>query len=126
MIAAADPDGLPIVVAPDGAEITSADAEAYAAAFDPEDGALLVDDGYTYKESAGVAFDASSQAWELVTQPPVISEDGLAMTLTYDILYVDYQYQRPVADRGRARRRRPRPRHRGSGRRPSRRSSTPS
>ncbi len=40
IIAAADPDGQPIVVGPDGAEITSADAEAYAAAFDPETGAL--------------------------------------------------------------------------------------
>jgi peptide/nickel transport system substrate-binding protein len=92
-IAAADPDGAPIVVGPDGAEIVSADAEAYGAAFDPETGGLA--EGFTYKESTGVAFDASSEAWELVTQKPVISEDGLALTLTYDSFYVDYPYNTP-------------------------------
>jgi peptide/nickel transport system substrate-binding protein len=92
LIAAADADGQPIVVSPDGVEITSAE-EAYAAAFDPETGGIA--EGYTYKESAGVAFDSSSEGWELVTQPPVISEDGLALTLTYDSFYVDYQNLTP-------------------------------
>jgi len=92
-IAAADPDGQPIVVGPDGTEITSAEADAYAAAFDPETGGIA--EGYTYKETPGVAFDASSEAWELVTTAPVISEDGLALTLTYDSFYVDYQNVTP-------------------------------
>ena len=52
MTAQADENGSPIVVGPDGADITSADEAAYAAAFDPETGALL--EGYTYKESTGV------------------------------------------------------------------------
>ena len=95
LIAAADPDGNPIVVGPDGTEITAADADAYGAAFSPDDGTLLQADGYTYKESTGVAFDASSEAWELVTQKPVISDDGLALTLTYDSFYVDYPYNTP-------------------------------
>ena len=43
--AEADENGMPIVVGPDGAEITSVDEEAYAAAFDPETGALL--EGFT-------------------------------------------------------------------------------
>ncbi|CAN5726613.1 hypothetical protein BH24ACT5_BH24ACT5_16410 [soil metagenome] len=93
-IAAADAEGNPIVVGPDGTEITAAEADAYAAAFDPETGGIA--EGYSYKESAGVAFDSSSEAWELVTQPPVISDDGLAMTLTYDSFYVDYQNVSPT------------------------------
>jgi peptide/nickel transport system substrate-binding protein len=88
LIAEADENGQPIVVGPDGTEITSADEEAYGAAFDPETGSPA--EGYSYKETTGVAFDSTSEAWELVTQPPVISEDGLALTLTYDSFYVDY------------------------------------
>ncbi len=87
--AEADPEGNPVVVGPNGNDITSAQAAAYAKAFDPESGALL--EGYTYKESAGIAFDTSDPSLSLVTQFPEISEDGLAVTLTWDEYYVDYQ-----------------------------------
>jgi peptide/nickel transport system substrate-binding protein len=94
--AEADENGSPIVVGPDGAEITSVDEEAYNAAFDPETGGLL--EGYTYKESAGVSFDGSDEFFELVTQTPVISDDGLALTVTADSFYVDYPTVAPLAD----------------------------
>lgn len=93
LTAAADPEGNPIVVAADGTEILAAEEEAYSAAFDPDTGALLPE--FSYKESPGVAFDASDEAWELVTSDPIISEDGLAMTLIYDSFYVDYPYVTP-------------------------------
>lgn len=85
--AQADADGAAVVVGPDG-DITSADAEAYDAAFDPETGELL--DGFTYKETTGVSFDASSESLALVTQTPEISEDGLSLTATWDEFFVDY------------------------------------
>jgi glutathione transport system substrate-binding protein len=94
--AEADENGSAIVVGPDGADITSVDEEAYAAAFDPESGALL--EGYSYKESAGVSFDGTDEFWQLVTQAPVISDDGLAMTITADSFYVDYPTQAPKSD----------------------------
>ena len=52
-------------------------------------GALL--EGYTYKESTGVDFDAASESLQLVTQFPEISEDGRSLTATWDTFYVDYQ-----------------------------------
>ena len=87
--AQADENGSPIVVGPDGADITSVDEAAYAAAFDPETGALL--EGYTYKESTGVSFDSASESLQLITQFPEISEDGRSLTATWDSFYVDYQ-----------------------------------
>ncbi len=87
--AQADENGAPIVVGPDGADITSVDEAAYAAAFDPETGALL--EGYSYKESTGVSFDTASESLELVTTMPEISEDGQSATATWDTFYVDYQ-----------------------------------
>lgn len=84
--AQADADGSPVVVGPDG-DLTSAD-EAYAAAFDPETGALL--DGFSYKESTGVQFDSASESLALITEFPEISEDGLSLTATWDTFYVDY------------------------------------
>ena len=65
--------------------------DAYTAALDPEGatGAELLE-GYTYKESTGVAFDGSSESAALVTQLPEISEDGRSMTIVYDSFYVDY------------------------------------
>jgi peptide/nickel transport system substrate-binding protein len=89
-----DENGMPIVVGPDGADITSVDEEAYAAAFDPETGALL--EGFTYKEATGVAFDAADPFYQLATQLPVISEDGLALTITFDSFYADYRFGAPV------------------------------
>ena len=85
----ADENGSPIVIGPDGAEITSADEEAYAAAFDPETGAIL--EGYSYKESTGVSFDTASESLQLITTMPEISEDGRSATATWDSFYVDYQ-----------------------------------
>ena len=87
--AQADENGSPIIVGPDGADITSVDEAAYAAAFDPETGALL--EGYTYKESTGVSFDSASESLQLITQFPEISEDGRSLTATWDSFYVDYQ-----------------------------------
>ena len=90
-----------IVVGPTAPRSRRLDAEAYARRdFDPETGALL--EGFTYKESAGVAFDAIERGVEAGHPAPVISEDGLAMTLTYDSFYVDYQFSPPT---------RPRPAH---------------
>ena len=57
--------------------------------FDPETEELLP--GYTYQEAAGVNFDAASESLQLVTQLPEISEDGQAVTATWDSFYVDYQ-----------------------------------
>lgn len=85
----ADENGAPIVVGPDGTQITSADEEAYNAAFDPETGGLF--EGYSYVPATGISFDSSSPSMELITQFPVISDDGLAVTATWDSFYVDYQ-----------------------------------
>jgi peptide/nickel transport system substrate-binding protein len=87
--AQADENGAPIVVGPDGADITSVDEEAYNAAFDPETGALL--EGYSYKESTGVSFDTASESLQLITTMPEISDDGRSATATWDSFYVDYQ-----------------------------------
>ncbi|WP_116997995.1 ABC transporter substrate-binding protein [Desertimonas flava] len=87
--AEADENGNPIIVGPDGADITSVDEEAYNAAYDPDSGALL--EGYAYKISAGVAFDTSSPSLALISEMPTISEDGLAVTTVWDSFYVDYQ-----------------------------------
>jgi peptide/nickel transport system substrate-binding protein len=87
--AQADENGSPIVVGPDGANITSVDEAAYGAAFDAETGELL--EGYVYKESTGVSFDTASESLQLVTQTPEISEDGRSLTATWDSFYVDYQ-----------------------------------
>jgi peptide/nickel transport system substrate-binding protein len=87
--AQADENGAPIVVGPDGADITSVDEEAYNAALDPETGALL--EGYSYKESTGVSFDTASESLQLITQMPVLSDDGRSATATWDSFYVDYQ-----------------------------------
>ena len=67
------------------------------------EGALL--EGNTYKESAGVNFDAVEPGWLPITSVPEISEDGLAVTATWDEFYVDYQVaadrrRRPGARRG--------------------------
>ncbi len=40
-------------------------------------------------------FDGSSEAFELVTEFPTISDDGQAITMTYDSFYVDYQLAAP-------------------------------
>jgi peptide/nickel transport system substrate-binding protein len=87
--AQADENGAPIVIGPDGKDITSAQENAYAKAFDPETGAIK--EGYTYKESTGINFDGASESLELVTQMPEISEDGRSATATWDSFYVDYQ-----------------------------------
>jgi peptide/nickel transport system substrate-binding protein len=80
--AEADAEGSPIVLDPAGTEVPYADVEL------TEEGTLP--EGYTYKEAAGVSFDAASEGLSLVTQFPEISEDGLAVTLTWDSFYVDY------------------------------------
>lgn len=82
--AEADAEGLPIVLDSTGAEV--ADPAVYDA---DEDG--VADEGFTYKESEGIAFDAVSESLELVTQFPEVSEDGQAATITWDTFYVDYQ-----------------------------------
>lgn len=89
--AEADADGSAIVIGPDGAEITAADEAAYTAAFDPEGetGAELLE-GYSYKESTGVVFDAVSESIQNITQLPEISEDGRSITTVWDTLFVDY------------------------------------
>ena len=81
--AEADADGLPIVLDPSGAEVPDADVP-----YD-EDGELR--EGWSYKPSAGIEFDAASQSLELITQFPKISDDGKAVTITWDSFYVDYQ-----------------------------------
>jgi peptide/nickel transport system substrate-binding protein len=87
--AQADEAGSPIVVGPNGNDITSAQANAYEQAFDPETGGLV--EGYTYKESTGVNFDGASESLALVTQFPEVSEDGQSATAVWDTFYVDYQ-----------------------------------
>jgi len=82
VIAEADEEGNPIVLDPDGNEMSYADVPLN------DDGSLP--EGYTYKEATGVSFDAASESLALVTQFPEISEDGLAVTLTWDSFYVDY------------------------------------
>jgi peptide/nickel transport system substrate-binding protein len=82
--AEADAEGNPIAVGPDGTE--TADPAEYDA---DEDFAL--DEGFTWKESTGVAFDAADESLQLVTQFPEVSEDGQAVTITWDSFYVDYQ-----------------------------------
>jgi len=81
----ADADGNPIVLDASGAEVPFADVELVG------DNADQLPDGFTYKESAGISFDAASPSFELVTEYPEISDDGLAATITWDSFYVDYQ-----------------------------------
>ena len=81
--AEADADGLPIVLNPAGVEVPDAEVPY------TEEGALP--EGWTYKESTDVTFDAASESLELVTQFPEISDDGLAATITWDSFYVDFQ-----------------------------------
>jgi len=84
----ADEDGNWLVKAPDGT-------------IEPETPGVNVDDdynlleGYEYIPAEGVNFDASSEQFALVTQFPEISEDGQAITMTYDDFYVDYQLGTP-------------------------------
>lgn len=82
--AQADPEGAPIAVAADGTETSDS------AVYDAE-GDQVLDEGFTWKETTGVAFDAADESLELVTQFPVISDDGLAATITWDSFFVDYQ-----------------------------------
>ena len=82
----ADPDGNPIIVDANGAPVPFAPE-----LFDPETEELLP--GYTYQEAAGVNFDAASESLQLVTQLPEVSEDGKAVTATWDSFYVDYQLE---------------------------------
>jgi peptide/nickel transport system substrate-binding protein len=81
----ADADGNPVVLDPSGAEVPFADIELVG------DNGDQLPEGYTYKEAAGVSFDASSESLSLVTQFPEISEDGRSATITWDSFYVDYQ-----------------------------------
>jgi peptide/nickel transport system substrate-binding protein len=81
--AEADADGLPIVLNPEGAEVPDAEVPY------TEEGALP--EGWTYKASADVTFDAVLDSLVLVTQFPEISDDGLAATITWDSFYVDFQ-----------------------------------
>ncbi len=78
-----DEEGNWLVVTPEG-ETRAETAEDY----DAETGELL--EGFEYVPAEGVQFDGSSEAYELVTEFPVVSDDGLAITMTYDSLYVDY------------------------------------
>lgn len=78
-------DGDPVVLDPSGAEVPFGDIE-----LEGDNGDQLPE-GYTYKESAGVSFDASNESLTLVTQFPTISDDGLSATITWDSFYVDYQ-----------------------------------
>jgi peptide/nickel transport system substrate-binding protein len=61
--------------------------------YDATTGELV--EGLEYIPAEGVQFDGSSEAYELVTQTPTISEDGRSMTMTYDSFYVDYQQSPP-------------------------------
>ena len=95
--AEADADGNPIVLDAAGAPVSNdptidadGDGELESPAYDA-DGDTELDEGFTYKEAAGIVFDATDESLELVTQFPVISEDGLAVTLTWDSFYVDFQ-----------------------------------
>lgn len=54
-------------------------------------GELEVDDEGNPIESDEVVFDAASQSLQLVTEFPRISDDGLAVSITWDEFYVDYQ-----------------------------------
>ena len=68
---------------PEGVEVPDAEVPY------TEEGALP--EGWTYKESTDVTFDAVVGSLVLVTQFPEISDDGLAATITWDELYVDFQ-----------------------------------
>jgi peptide/nickel transport system substrate-binding protein len=57
--------------------------------YDATTGELL--EGLEYIPAEGVQFDGSSEAYELVTETPTLSEDGRSITLKYDSFYVDYQ-----------------------------------
>lgn len=75
-----------LVVTPEG-ETREETAEDY----DPETGELL--EGFEYVPAEGVAFDAFTEASNLISPENVaVSEDGLSFTVTYDSFYVDYPY----------------------------------
>ena len=85
-----DDDGNWLVTTPEG----TIEPEAPGVSYDPETFELLP--GYEYIPDDGVNFDGSSEAYELVTQVPTVSDDGLAITMIYDSFYVDYQNVAPT------------------------------
>jgi peptide/nickel transport system substrate-binding protein len=85
-----DDDGNWLVTTPEG----DIEPEAPGVSYDPETFELY--EGYAYIPDDGVNFDGSSEAYELVTEVPTITDDGLGITMTYDSFYVDYQNVAPT------------------------------
>ena len=81
-----DEDGNWLVTTPDGETRAEANED-----YDPETGSLL--EGFDYVPATGIAFASASEAMEMISPENVtISDDGLALTVTYDSFYVDYPY----------------------------------
>lgn len=77
----------------DGTQIGAADLLLYWAA---QSGAVNTEEVQTDEEGAvipgaGVAFNAADPSMELITETPVIGEDGRSVTATWSEFYVDYQ-----------------------------------
>lgn len=77
----------------DGTQVDAADLLLYwgAVSTNFNTGELEFDDEGNPIETDDVAFDAASESLRLVTQFPQISDDGLAVQITWDEFYVDYQ-----------------------------------
>ena len=95
--AEADADGNPIVVGPTAAEHHVRRRRGVRRRLRPRRPAQLLE-GYTYKEPTGVRSTRRASRCELVTQLPVISEDGLAMTIDVGLVLRRLPDQLPIAD----------------------------
>ena len=84
----------------DGVQIGAADMILSWAALSGKynDGEAVVDDEGNLAPSAGVAFDAADPSSALITEFPVIGDDGRSATFKWSEFYVDYQTGNPVTE----------------------------
>jgi peptide/nickel transport system substrate-binding protein len=62
------------------------------------DGEAVIDDEGNLTPGAGVAFDAADPSSALITEFPVIGDDGRSATFKWSEFYVDYQTGNPVTE----------------------------
>ena len=84
----------------DGVQIGAADMILSWAALSGKynDGEAVIDDEGNLTPGAGVAFDAADPSSALITEFPVIGDDGRSATFKWSEFYVDYQTGNPVTE----------------------------
>jgi peptide/nickel transport system substrate-binding protein len=84
----------------DGVQIGAADLVLSWAALSGKynDGEAVIDDEGNLTPGAGVAFDAADPSSALITEFPVIGDDGRSATFKWSEFYVDYQTGNPATE----------------------------